>query len=154
MAIGEDIKKLRKSKGLTQQELAEKANISKNAIYNYENNKSIPNAKILKKIMNALEVVPDEITIDIKGLEEFFNKINNINSELEDCEKISSFTINKNKMSHFLQEDKYSDEFLKAANIEKSIKIYGIYNKLFNLKSEQLKTINKLVDVLIEENKK
>ena len=39
MDVGENIKKFRDLKGLTQDELAQKSNISKNALWNYENNK-------------------------------------------------------------------------------------------------------------------
>lgn len=56
MNIGESIKKYRKEKGLTQTELAIKSNLSKNAIYNYENNKRTPNIDMLNKIAIALNV--------------------------------------------------------------------------------------------------
>ncbi|NFN05142.1 helix-turn-helix transcriptional regulator [Clostridium botulinum] len=56
MSIGEKIKKLRKLKGLTQEELANKCGLSKNGLWNYENNKRKPNTEILERIATALEV--------------------------------------------------------------------------------------------------
>lgn len=56
MDLGSIIKKLRKEKDMKQSELAEKAGISRVAIGNYERNVRIPNAEILLKIANALDV--------------------------------------------------------------------------------------------------
>lgn len=58
MKLGNKIKMLREARNLTQAELAEKSSISRNAIYNYENNKRDPNTKILKEIATALGVAP------------------------------------------------------------------------------------------------
>ena len=56
--IGEKIKQLRKSRGLTQSELARLCNLSKNAIYNYENNKrDIP--------INTLKIIAEELFVSI-----------------------------------------------------------------------------------------
>lgn len=56
MNIGDEIKKLRKEKKLTQSELAEKCNLSKNAIWNYENNKRNPTVNTLNKIGEVLGI--------------------------------------------------------------------------------------------------
>ncbi len=56
MDIGSELKKLRKKSGLTQSQLAEKCNLSKNAIWNYENNKRTPTLKTLNKISEILDV--------------------------------------------------------------------------------------------------
>lgn len=56
MSIGENIKIYRKKRGLTQEQLAKLSGLSKNAIYNYENNKRTPSVDIANKIANALEV--------------------------------------------------------------------------------------------------
>ena len=50
------IKELRMKNKLTQEELASKCGLSKNAIWNYENNKRSPSIDTLKKIANALDV--------------------------------------------------------------------------------------------------
>lgn len=56
MNIGEKIKQARKEKGLTQDELAQKIGISKNGLWNYENNKRYPNIEILTKIVDVLDI--------------------------------------------------------------------------------------------------
>lgn len=71
MNIGFKIKKKRKDEGLTQEELAAKCNLSKNAIWNYENNKRKPNIEILTTIATALnvsisELLKDESTLTAK----------------------------------------------------------------------------------------
>ncbi|MCI9976439.1 helix-turn-helix transcriptional regulator [Clostridioides difficile] len=54
--IGRNIKKYRLLKGWTQEQLAKESGLSKNAIYNYENERRIPNIDILNRISKALEV--------------------------------------------------------------------------------------------------
>lgn len=67
MNIGENIKKYRIKRGLSQAELAELANISRVAIGNYERGERTPNTEIASKIAKALDislmllVQPDEI---------------------------------------------------------------------------------------------
>lgn len=56
MDIGREIKELRKKEGLSQMELAKRCNLSKNAIWNYENNKRIPSILTIKKIGEVLGV--------------------------------------------------------------------------------------------------
>ncbi len=57
MSIGERIKRLRQESGLSQVEVAEKANISKQTLYKYENNivTNIPleNIETLAKILSV-----------------------------------------------------------------------------------------------------
>jgi len=59
--IGDKIKKLRKKKGLTQIELAEKASLNKNSIARYERDEISPTEISLQKIADALEVSPSEL---------------------------------------------------------------------------------------------
>ncbi|WP_252224646.1 MULTISPECIES: helix-turn-helix transcriptional regulator [unclassified Clostridium] len=75
MNIGEKIKELRKLKGLTQEELANKCGLSKNGLWNYENNKRNPNTEILERIAKVLGVplyklIVNEKVNEIKKLEE------------------------------------------------------------------------------------
>lgn len=56
MDIGKELKELRKKNGLSQTELAQKCNLSKNAIWNYENNKRTPSILTIKKIGEVLGV--------------------------------------------------------------------------------------------------
>lgn len=61
MALGENIKKLRKKLHMTQNELAEKAGISRVTIGFYERGDQEPPASRLIQICNALNVTPNEL---------------------------------------------------------------------------------------------
>lgn len=56
MNIGENIKKIRKLKGLTQRELADKMGIKQQSFAQYEQAEKIPKLDTLKKIADALDV--------------------------------------------------------------------------------------------------
>ncbi|RXM74764.1 helix-turn-helix domain-containing protein [Clostridium tetani] len=56
MKVGENIKKYRKKKGLTQKELAKKINLSEISIRRYEKNINTPTIEVLNQIAEALEV--------------------------------------------------------------------------------------------------
>lgn len=55
MSIGENIKTFRTAKGMTQEQLAEKAGISRVALGNYEREERTPNLDILEKLAVALD---------------------------------------------------------------------------------------------------
>ena len=59
--IGDRLKTLRIRRALTQQELAEKAGISKTALNRIELNKEEPHMSTLRKLANALDVDPTEL---------------------------------------------------------------------------------------------
>lgn len=61
MNIGENIKRIRLEKGWKQSDLAEKSNISRVAIGNYERGDRMPNIEILNKIAEALNVTLDDL---------------------------------------------------------------------------------------------
>lgn len=50
------LKKLRSDSKLTQKQLAEKLNVSQNAIYNWENGKREPNLDMIKKIAKVFDI--------------------------------------------------------------------------------------------------
>lgn len=56
MNIGNNIKKFRNKKGLTQKELAKKINVTHITIQNYENNRREPKIETLDKIAVALDI--------------------------------------------------------------------------------------------------
>lgn len=64
MSIGENIKKYRIRKGLTQSELAARCGISKNSIGNYETNKRDTTTPMLEKIASALDLSTWELMVD------------------------------------------------------------------------------------------
>ena len=66
MNFGDKLKELRKEKGLSQKDLAEKLNVTQRTISYYENSTTAPsNAEIVTKIADALNVRLDELAADI-----------------------------------------------------------------------------------------
>ncbi len=61
MSIGENIKRIRKERNLTQKELGEKLGISQAAIGQFESNHSNLKSDTIKKIAEALECTEQEI---------------------------------------------------------------------------------------------
>jgi len=64
MAIGENIKRLRRDKGLTQGQLADKSKLGLNLISRLERNATDPKLSSLDKLMNALECSADALISD------------------------------------------------------------------------------------------
>jgi transcriptional regulator with XRE-family HTH domain len=59
--IGDRLKNLRIRRALTQQELADRASISSNALNRIELNKAEPHMSTLRKLANALDVDPTDL---------------------------------------------------------------------------------------------
>lgn len=75
MTLGEKIKFLRKKKGITQEYLAEKLNVSRSAIAKWETDTGIPEISNLKMISELFLVSIDTLIDDTKGIEEtHFNR--------------------------------------------------------------------------------
>lgn len=70
MEVGSKIKEARKKKGITQDELAHRIGISKNGLWNYENNKRQVNLDQLNKIAIALDIE----VIELIGKENYINE--------------------------------------------------------------------------------
>lgn len=62
--LGSRIRTARMHKNLTQEELAEKVDVSNNYISNIELNRSKPSLATLIKICNVLEITPDYVLAD------------------------------------------------------------------------------------------
>ena len=60
-SFGQRFARLRKSKGYTQEQIAEKVNISYQAVSKWENDISSPDFSILGELANILEVTVDEL---------------------------------------------------------------------------------------------
>ncbi|MCL2519018.1 MAG: helix-turn-helix domain-containing protein [Oscillospiraceae bacterium] len=70
MNIGETIKKLRKQKDLTQEQLAEYLNISPQAISRWEINSTLPDITLVPMLANIFDVSSDTLLgIDIEAKE-------------------------------------------------------------------------------------
>jgi len=59
--IGDKIRKLRTSKNMTQNDLAQKCGLNRNSIYKYEKNETIPKVAHILEIANALETPITEL---------------------------------------------------------------------------------------------
>lgn len=59
--VGKNIKKFRTEKGLTQEEMAEKLGVTRQALSNWETEKTQPDIDTLQKIAQLLEVSVEEI---------------------------------------------------------------------------------------------
>jgi len=60
--FGDNLKKARLAKGITQQELAKAAEVKQEAISQYENGARIPTPEIIKKIAKKIEVDVKDLT--------------------------------------------------------------------------------------------
>lgn len=70
MSIGEKIKKLRLQKGIKQEELAKKLNISRQSISHYETGRAIPSIDVLKLLADYFGVTVDYFLTDKPGQSE------------------------------------------------------------------------------------
>ncbi|KRE45495.1 helix-turn-helix domain-containing protein [Paenibacillus sp. Soil522] len=61
---GEKLKNLRKSKGLSAKEVAEKLNISQGYISKFENNRAVPDINMLLAILSVLDTNISEFFMD------------------------------------------------------------------------------------------
>jgi len=65
-AVGKRISLIRKNRGMTQEQLAEKAELSNIYISHIENSRSIPSLETLMKLCSALDITPDEVLLGTK----------------------------------------------------------------------------------------
>ena len=75
--IGNKIYELRKKYNMSQEQLAEKLNITRQTVSNWETNQTVPDAYQLKDISTIFEVSTDEI-LEIKKYEKDIESNNNI----------------------------------------------------------------------------
>ncbi|MDQ0150670.1 helix-turn-helix domain-containing protein [Eubacterium multiforme] len=91
MNLGERIKFFRKKINLSQEEFGKKCGLSRNAIYNYENNKRKPTIETLEKMAKILNITTHQLLItdeSLKVLEDLLNEVD-IKSGSELVEKKS-----------------------------------------------------------------
>ncbi|AIY82224.1 helix-turn-helix family protein (plasmid) [Clostridium botulinum 202F] len=96
MTFGDRLKELREDNGLRQTELADKLNLSRNAISAYETNTNEPNLDILVKFADIFNVSLDYLLCRTK--EKYnLNLENNTNKELllKICDILSLYKIEK-----------------------------------------------------------
>lgn len=59
--VGNNIQKFRKAKNMTQDQLAEELNVTRQAVSNWETNKTQPDIETLEKLAEVLEVSIEEL---------------------------------------------------------------------------------------------
>ena len=59
MDFGEQLRKIRKDRGLTQEQVALKLNVSRQAISNWENNKNLPDLEMVVELSMAFDLSLD-----------------------------------------------------------------------------------------------
>ncbi len=74
--LGEKILKLRKKQGLSQEQLGEQVNVTRQTISNWELNETAPNPEQLKLLSKALNVSIDEL-LDNERKDVLINKVSN-----------------------------------------------------------------------------
>lgn len=87
MTLGQNIKKYRKQKGLTQSELAEIIDLKSITIRKYETNTREPSIDILNKIAAALGVTIGKLVGDIYDVKNYDNVIKHLNEAIQNIEK-------------------------------------------------------------------
>ena len=106
MLFNEKLKLLRKESNLTQEGLAEKLNVSRQAITKWENNEGIPDIENLKQISILFNTTIDDLIKDEKEINLDLKK-NVYSSELDiDHTKHFDISINKSKDINILPIDK------------------------------------------------
>lgn len=70
MTLGEKIKRLRTEKGITQESLAEKVNVSRSAIAKWETNSGVPEISNLIMISRIFDISVDQLMDDTKAIGE------------------------------------------------------------------------------------
>ena len=106
--IGKFIARYRKDKGLTQENLAEKLNISKNAISKWERGLNLPDVSIMQELCKILGFTLNELFIGEKIADENYKEVadNNLLNVLEN----SSFTL-KEKINFYKKKWKKENMF-------------------------------------------
>ncbi|TCW53963.1 transcriptional regulator with XRE-family HTH domain [Bacillus thuringiensis] len=90
MSLGQQLKRLRESKGFSQEDVAKKIGVTRQAVYKWEHDKSCPDIDNLILLSEMYNVTLDEL---IKGNQSFKEKIHidEEDEEDEDFEKENEF---------------------------------------------------------------
>ena len=152
MLFSEKLKKLRKENGLTQEELAEKISVSRQAITKWESGDGIPDIDNLKEISVLFNVSIDELVKEDKDINIVSKKNYSYSSELE-IDHNKHFDINISKIYELnlisscmdiVKVELLSDEVDNLGEVYK-IKFDDLYNKL----DIDIKAKNDVKDIVI-----
>ena len=114
--LGEKIKRLRKQRGLTQEQLAEMVDISPRNLSNIEVGVSFVKAETLEKIIDSLNVSTEELFANehiktnhelIREIDGYVNKVKDDNRSLEKIYRILKCLFEDQKTTLFLDLNNY-----------------------------------------------
>lgn len=155
MTIGENIKRVRKEKGLTQKELAKKLNVSEPMISQYESKETLK-LETIRKIAKALDVYMSEL---ISDWNEFSNE--EIQEDIELAENYGKHEDNKYITKHnlnqlieelsninisfeyLMKDEEQIDEDTFFHDVSKDKLTFEIFNDHLELTLKELKQIKK-----------
>ena len=89
--VGKNIKSFREQRKLTQSELAEKLNVTRQAVSNWENEKTEPDIDTLQKIASVLDVSVEELIYGRKREVKMIKKVYHNHNTTENVTKGLSF---------------------------------------------------------------
>lgn len=81
MSFGKTIKDLRRKENITQDEMAEKLNISRQAISNWENDRNLPDIEMLIIISKTFNISLDNLILEGDNMSNITKKLINDSSE-------------------------------------------------------------------------
>ncbi|MBO7451300.1 MAG: helix-turn-helix domain-containing protein [Clostridia bacterium] len=87
MTIYEKLVQLRKSKGWSQEDLAEKLNVSRQAISRWENGTALPDAVNLRQLSHLYDVSSDYLLNDDYESDDDLPRVKNVEAKLDDTVK-------------------------------------------------------------------
>lgn len=125
--IGENIREIRKLKGMTQKELGNKLGISQSAINQFENNKTAPKLQTIEKLAIALEVSMYDI---LKRSAEYYQPtgvnldINIIKNALHSHEAVAETPLDKVTVTALKELLEYKETGLTPQDIKDMDKLY------------------------------
>lgn len=90
--LGERILKLRKIQGLSQEQLGEQVNVTRQTISNWELEETMPNPNQLKLLSKALKVSIDEL-LDNEVKEVLMKKVDDTEKKVSNTEQLSGMII-------------------------------------------------------------
>ncbi|WP_293977382.1 helix-turn-helix domain-containing protein [uncultured Clostridium sp.] len=132
--VGNNIKRIRKQKNISQKDMAKKLNMPSSTYSNYENNNREPNAATLRKIADILNVdISDLLNLNSpenESSEKYLSDDINTIHVIEDLIKLCEFNINFNKLS---SDDRELESSLKLAIKNNTIPLTYISNGHDNL---------------------
>ena len=132
MNINEKILMLRKKEGLSQENLAEKLNVTRQTVSNWESGQTTPDIIQAKEISNIFKISLDDLT----------------DNKLEfDCKDNSNNILKNiiNKECFLLIDEDFSSSYISSNTLVKVIEVSNSFIKVEYKKGKQ--TINKLIDI-------